>query len=148
MGKAKNIDSRADYVLFRPLSTRWLDNDVYGHINNVHYYAFFDSVVNQYLVESGVLDIQAGETVAWVVSSGCDYHAALAWPQAIEAGLRVEQLGRSSVRYGIGIFAVGEARAAAQGFFVHVFVERASGRPVAMPAAARAALQSLQRTPG
>lgn len=135
--------TRADYLAFYPISTRWADNDIYGHVNNVTYYAYFDSAVNRYLIEEGGLDIQAGTTVGFVVSSGCDYHAPISYPEAIEAGLRVEKLGNSSVRYGIGIFKAGESQAAAHGFFVHVFVDRAADASVPIPEGLRAALQRL-----
>jgi acyl-CoA thioester hydrolase len=123
--------------------TRWSDNDIYGHVNNVVYYSWFDSVVNRYLIEEGGLDISDGSIVGYVVDSGCAYHAPLAYPEAIEAGLRVDRLGNSSVRYGVGIFRAGEARAAAHGYFVHVFVERPSESPVAIPERLRTALAQI-----
>jgi acyl-CoA thioester hydrolase len=135
--------SRADYPVFYPLTTRWADNDIYGHVNNVVYYAYFDSVANRYLIEEGGLDIAAAEVVGFVVNSGCQYHAPISYPDAIEAGLRVDRLGNSSVQYGIGIFRAGEDSAAAHGHFVHVFVERASNRSVPIPEALRVALDRI-----
>jgi len=134
---------RAQFPVFYPLATRWADNDRYGHINNVIHYAFFDSTVNRYLIEQGGLDIHAGDVIGYVVSSACHYHAPAAYPEALEAGLCVEHLGGSSVRYGLGIFRVGEARALAHGCLVHVFVDRASERPTPLPAPLRAALARL-----
>lgn len=134
---------REDYRVFRPITTRWMDNDVYGHVNNVVYYSWFDTAVNAYLIEQAVLDIHAGETVGLVVQTHCDYFSSLAFPQTVEAGLRVERLGGSSVRYGVGLFAQGAPHCAAQGHFVHVYVDRVSRRPVPLPAPLRAVLESL-----
>ncbi|AYC34716.1 acyl-CoA thioesterase [Pseudomonas cavernae] len=134
---------RSDYRHFRPITTRWHDNDVYGHVNNVVYYGFFDSAVNSYLIEQGGLDIHNGEVVGFVVSSSCDYFASIAFPERIEVGLRVGKLGNSSVQYELAIFKAGEDEACAAGRFVHVFVDRASNRPVAIPAPLRAALSAL-----
>ena len=122
---------RAAYRRFVPLATRWLDNDVYGHLNNVVYYGLFDTAVNGILIEAGALDIRAGEVVGFVVETRCNYFSPLAFPQALEAGIRVGRIGSSSVRYEIGIFAAGAAETAARGHFVHVYVERATQRPVA-----------------
>ena len=122
---------RAAYRRFVPLATRWLDNDVYGHLNNVVYYGLFDTAVNGILIEAGALDIRAGEVVGFVVETRCNYFSPLAFPQALEAGIRVGRIGSSSVRYEIGIFAAGAAETAARGHFVHVYVERATRRPVA-----------------
>lgn len=133
----------AAYKVFYPISTRWSDNDTYGHINNVIYYSYFDSVANRYLIEEGGLDIADSSIVGYVVQSGCDYHAAASYPDAIEGGLRVDRLGNSSVQYGIGIFRAGENEALAHGHFVHVFVDRASKRAVPIPAPLRAALEKL-----
>jgi acyl-CoA thioester hydrolase len=137
--------ARAAYACFVPIQTRWSDNDVYGHVNNVVYYQWFDTVVNRWLIEQGVLDPHHGESVGLVVHTRCDYFGELAFPQAVEAGLRVLRLGTSSVRYQIGIFAVGAADAAAQGEFVHVNVDRASRRPLPLPAKLRAALEQIVR---
>ena len=137
------VPTRAEYKVFYPISTRWSDNDIYGHVNNVIYYAYFDTVANRYLIEEGGLDISDGSTVGYVVSSGCEYHAPISYPEAIEAGLRVDRLGNSSVQYGIAIFREGEQVAAAHGYFVHVFVERAKNRSVPIPQNLRAALERL-----
>ena len=131
---------RADYVHFQPITTRWHDNDVYGHVNNVVYYGYFDSAVNAYLIEQGGLDIHEGEVVGFVVSSSCDYFASIAFPERIEVGLRVAKLGNSSVQYELAIFKQGEEQACAAGRFVHVFVDRASNRPVSIPPALREAM--------
>ncbi|MET1077476.1 MAG: thioesterase family protein [Pseudomonas sp.] len=134
---------RTDYLHFQPITTRWHDNDLYGHVNNVVYYSYFDSAVNRYLIEVGGLDIHDGAVVGFVVSSSCDYFASIAFPEAIEVGLRVGKLGNSSVQYELAIFKHGETEACAAGRFVHVFVDRASNRPVALPAPLREALQQL-----
>jgi acyl-CoA thioester hydrolase len=124
-----------------------MDNDLYGHVNNVVYYSWFDTVVNRYLIESGALDIHAGAVIGLVIETHCNYFASLAFPQVVEAGLRVGQLGRSSVRYEVGLFERGADSTAARGHFVHVYVDRATRRPVELPAALRAALQPLTTTP-
>lgn len=134
---------RTDYRHFQPITTRWHDNDVYGHVNNVTYYSFFDSAVNTYLIERGGLDIHDGAVVGFVVSSSCDYFASIAYPDLIEVGLRVAKLGNSSVQYELAVFKVGEDEACAAGRFVHVFVDRASNLPVVLPDELRAALQLL-----
>lgn len=134
---------RADYRHFQPITTRWHDNDIYGHVNNVTYYSFFDSAVNTYLIERGGLDIHDGSVVGFVVSSSCDYFASIAYPDLIEVGLRVAKLGNSSVQYELAVFKVGEDEACAAGRFVHVFVDRASNLPVSIPDILREALQVL-----
>lgn len=134
---------RADYRHFQPITTRWHDNDIYGHVNNVTYYSFFDSAVNGYLIERGGLDIHDGEVVGFVVSSSCDYFASTAYPDLIEVGLRVGKLGNSSVQYELAVFKAGEDEACAAGRFVHVFVDRASNQPVAIPAGLREAMEQL-----
>src|SRR4051812_48708288 len=135
--------SRADYRVFRPVATRWMDNDVYGHVNNVVYYSYFDTAVNGYLIEQGALDIGASPVVGLAVETGCSYFESLAFPDALEAGIAVVKLGRSSVRYAIGIFKAEAERAAAQGHFVHVCVDRATQRPVEMPEPTRRVLAAL-----
>ena len=135
--------SREDYRVFYPISTRWSDNDIYGHVNNVTYYSYFDTAANRYLIEEGGLDISDGSIVGYVVSSGCEYHAPVTYPEPIEAGLRVDRLGNSSVRYGLAIFREGGERAVAHGHFVHVFVDRAADKSVPIPAGLRAALERL-----
>ena len=134
---------RDDYRHFQPITTRWHDNDIYGHVNNVTYYSYFDSAVNAYLIAEGGLDIHDGEVVGFVVSSSCDYFASIAFPEVIEVGLRVGKLGNSSVQYELAIFRSAEEQACAAGRFVHVFVDRASNRPAPIPTALRAALQRL-----
>ncbi|NWG73309.1 MAG: acyl-CoA thioesterase [Rubrivivax sp.] len=135
---------RSHYALFRPITTRWMDNDVYGHVNNVVYYSFFDTAVNAYLIDAGALDLERGDVIGLVVETKCSYFAPLAFPQAVDAGLRVAHLGRSSVRYEVGLFGAGEATTAAAGHFVHVYVDRATRRPVALPPALVAALEPLR----
>ena len=136
-------EPRSAYRVFRPITTRWMDNDVYGHVNNVVYYSFFDTAVNGLLMAAGVLDIHAGAVIGLVVETQCNYFAPIAFPQAVTAGVRVAQLGRSSVRYEIGLFAAGEPLSAALGHFVHVYVDRDTRRPVALPAPLQHALQGL-----
>lgn len=139
----EHTPQRADYCHFQPITTRWHDNDIYGHVNNVTYYSFFDSTVNTYLIEQGGLDIHDGTVVGFVVSSACDYFASIAYPDLIEVGLRVGKLGNSSVQYELAVFKAGEQEACAAGRFVHVFVDRASNRPVAIPEGLRQALEAL-----
>lgn len=133
---------RADYVHFLRIQTRWNDNDVYGHVNNVVYYAYFDTVINRVLVEGG-LDVHAGTAIGLCVESGCRFVAPAAYPEDLEAGLRVAKLGRSSVRYEIALFREGSEEVCAHGFFVHVFVDRATRRPVPVPDSIRTALAPL-----
>ncbi|WP_208647367.1 acyl-CoA thioesterase [Corallococcus interemptor] len=135
------------YRYFLPITTRWMDNDVYGHINNVTYYSYFDTVANHYLIHEGGLDIHAGEVIGLVVESKCAYHAPLAYPDRLRAGLRVDRLGNRSVTYGIAIFKEGEEQAAAHGHFVHVFVDRRTRKAAAMPDRLREALEKLDVTP-
>jgi len=126
---------RAAYRRFVPLTTRWIDNDVYGHLNNVVYYSLFDTIVNGVLIEAGALDILRGDVIGFVVETHCNYFLPLAFPQPLEGGLRVARIGETSVRYEIGIFAAGAEQTAARGHFVHVYVDRATQRPVALPSA-------------
>jgi acyl-CoA thioester hydrolase len=135
--------SRGDFRHFRTITTRWMDNDVYAHVNNVVYYSYFDTVVNQYLMEQGALDIFASRVVGLVVETQCNYFRPVSFPDIVHAGLRVARLGGSSVRYEIGIFRDDEQSAAAQGHFVHVYVERDTNRPTPLPPALRAALAPL-----
>jgi acyl-CoA thioester hydrolase len=137
-------DTRECYAHFVELTTRWLDNDVYRHVNNVVYYSFFDTAVNQYMLEAGVLDFESSVTVSLVVETGCTFFAPIRFPDRVHCGLRVAHLGTSSVRYEIGVFRTDEPLAAARGHFVHVCCERATQAPVAMPAALRAALARLE----
>ena len=136
--------SRSDYPYLHPIITRWHDNDLYGHINNVTYYAFFDSAVNTWLIEQGGLDIHEGPQVAFVVSSACDYFKPIAFPEQIEVGVRVAKLGNSSVHYELAVFKAKDDAPCAAGRFVHVFVERASNRSCPIPAGPRAALERLR----
>ena len=137
-------DGREAYRVFRGISTRWMDNDVYGHVNNVVYYSWFDTVVNAHLIEHGALDPERGATIGLVVETRCNYFAPLSFPQQVDAGLRVAHLGRSSVRYEVGLFASDAAQTAARGHFVHVYVDRETRRPVPLPAKLRAVLEQLQ----
>jgi len=136
-------DSRDHYPHFTQVQTRWADNDLYGHVNNVTYYSYFDTVVNLYLIGEGGLDIQDGTTVGVAVETMCKFKKSLAYPETVEAGLRVGKLGNSSVRYEIGIFRQGEREPAAAGHFVHVSVDRASNKPVPIPEKIRSALQAI-----
>lgn len=135
---------REDVRFVVPLSTRWTDNDVYGHVNNAIYYAFFDSAVNRFLIEEGGLDIHAGPVIGLVVESSCRYHAPLAYPEPIVGGVRVDRLGTSSVTYGVAVFAEGKDDAAADGTFTHVFVDRVTRRPTPIPDELRRALERLR----
>jgi acyl-CoA thioester hydrolase len=135
--------TRADYRAFRAIPTRWMDNDAYGHVNNVVYYSWFDTAVNALLVESGLLDIQHGAIIGLVVETGCQYHRSVAFPESVEAGMRIARLGTSSVRWEVGLFTAGHDAPAAQGYFVHVYVDRTSRRPVALPADWRMLLADL-----
>ena len=137
--------TRGEFRVWKSFTTRWADNDAYGHVNNTVFYEWFDSAVNGWLVEQGLLDIIAGDPIALVVETRCSYFAPLAFPEDVEVGLAVAELGRSSVRYAIGVFATGEDLAAAQGEFVHVLVDRASRRPVAMPEDWRRMLEAIER---
>lgn len=134
---------RSAYKVFRSIGTRWMDNDAYGHVNNVVYYSWFDTAVNAYLIEQGVLDIHQGETIGLVIETQCNYFSPLAFPQTVEAGIRVSRLGSSSVRYEVGLFAAGEALTAARGHFVHVYVDKVSRRPQALPSPLKTVLETL-----
>lgn len=143
-GEGRAADpERHDYRRFQTITTRWMDNDVYGHVNNVQYYSYFDTAVNQYMVEQGGLDFVNGATVGLVVETGCSYRRPIAFPDVVEAGIRVARIGTSSVTYEVGIFRRGEAAVCAFGRFVHVYVDRASNRPVPIPERARAAMQAI-----
>jgi acyl-CoA thioester hydrolase len=135
--------ARSAYRVFRTLGTRWMDNDIYGHVNNVVFYSWFDTAVNSYLIEQGALDIHAGEVIGLVIETQCNYFEPLAFPQTIHAGLRVARLGQSSVRYEVGLFAEDASMCAAAGHFIHVYVDRYTRRPVPLPDALRTALTSL-----
>jgi acyl-CoA thioester hydrolase len=134
---------RSDFRVFRPIQTRWMDNDVYGHANNVVYYSWFDTAVNGWLVEAGLLDFSADSAIGLVVETSCTYFQSVAFPDVLECGLAIERLGRSAVTYRTGIFRQNETDAAAQGRFTHAYVERATQRPVPVPDRARAAMLGL-----
>lgn len=136
-------EPRSAYRAFRAITTRWMDNDAYGHVNNVVYYSWFDTAVNAHLIERGVLDIHHGRTIGLVIETQCNYFASLAFPQTIDAGLRVAKLGSSSVRYEVGLFAQGEPLTAAKGHFVHVYVDRDTRRPVPLPPDLKTVLEQL-----
>ena len=135
---------RAAYPVWREIATRWSDNDVYGHVNNVVHYSWFDTAVNAWLIEAGLLDVDRGDPIGLVVETGCRYAASLSYPEPVEIGLGVEKLGTSSVRYRIGVFAKGAAAPAAEGHFVHVYVNRADRRPAPLPDSWRATLESIR----
>ena len=137
-------EARSAYRVFRSIGTRWADNDVYGHVNNVVYYSWFDTAVNRLLVVNGVLDIHGGQTIGLVVETGCRYFSPTAFPDEIQAGVRVAHVGASSVRYEIGLFRNAEEEAAAVGYFVHVYVDRGSKRPVSVDDRMRGFLESLK----
>ena len=134
---------RADYARSVAITTRWMDNDIYGHVNNVVYYSYFDTAVNQLLIEAGVLDPAEGQSIGLVVETQCRYASSLTFPDRVHAGVRVGRIGSSSVRYEIGLFANDEDQAAAEGHFVHVYVDRDSRRPAPLPAPLRAFLETL-----
>jgi len=137
-------EQRNRYRVFRTIPTRWADNDMYGHVNNVVYYGWFDTVVNGLLIERGALDIHGGESVGFVVETHCNYFSPLAFPQTVDAGVRVAHAGRSSVCYEIGLFAEGASTASAQGHFIHVYVDRGTQRPVSLSKALQALVEELR----
>ncbi len=141
---AKQVDIiRADYSVFYSQTTRWMDNDIYGHVNNVAYYSYFDTAANTFLVNHCGLDIHNGDIIALVVSSGCEYLSPISFPDKIEVGVRIDNLGNSSVQYGVGIFKEKEAQACAFGHFIHVFVDRVSRKPVRIPDFMRKNLEKI-----
>jgi acyl-CoA thioester hydrolase len=137
------VGQRTDYRHFIDMPTRWADNDVYGHVNNVVYYAYFDTIVNRYLIEQGGLDIHTGQVIGLMAETGCKYFRAFAYPDVMTVGLRAGHIGRRSVRYEVAMFGAGEASARAEGFLVHVFVDRATNTPVEIPPRIRAALERI-----
>lgn len=143
MEERRRPASRADYRAFRTIQTRWMDNDMYGHMNNVVHYSLFDTAVNGWLIEKGLLDPLAGGQIGLVVETGCRYFGELAFPDLVTAGLRVAKLGTSSVRYEVGLFRNEDDLAAAEGFFVHVYVDRRTRRPAPLAEPPRAALQGI-----
>ena len=138
-----HAQARSAYRAWRNIPTRWMDNDAYGHVNNVVYYSWFDTAVNAYLIEHGVLDIHHGEAIGLVVETQCNYFSPLAFPQTVEAGLRVARLGSSSVRYEVALFAQDQDLCAARGHFVHVYVDRVSRRPVSLAQPLKQLLETL-----
>ena len=146
-GRDARDDTRADYRHFLAIATRWMDNDTYGHVNNVTYYSYFDTVVNEHLIRQGGLDIRGGVVVGLVVETSCRFYRPLSFPETVDAGIRVAKLGRSSVSYEIALFREGEPTPAASGRFVHVWVDRAAMKPTAIPPRVRDALQPLVVTP-
>ena len=137
------LPTRADFPAIRSITTRWMDNDVYGHVNNVVYYSFFDTAVNAHLIEQGVLDPATSPVIGLVVETGCRYFAEMAFPDMVTAGIRVARLGSSSVRYEVGLFRNEEQTAAAEGFFVHVYVDRETRRPKQLDSGLRIALEGI-----
>ncbi|MDA3902117.1 MAG: thioesterase family protein [Desulfuromusa sp.] len=139
----ENRPVRNDYKVFYPIATRWMDNDFYGHVNNVVYYSYFDTVVNLYLIEAGGMDIHTAPVVGYVVNSGCNYSSPVGYPDQLEIGLRVDRLGNSSVQYGVAVFKQGEFLSAAHGHMVHVFVNRAENKSVPVPLSIRRELDKI-----
>lgn len=146
MSQRTDPGRRAEYARFVEITTRWMDNDIYGHVNNVIYYSFFDTAVNQLLIEDGVLDPESGAVIGLVVETQCKYASSLAFPDRVTAGVRVARIGNSSVRYEIGLFRNDDDLASGEGHFVHVYVDRASRRPVPLPKDLRLALEALRVT--
>ena len=136
-------EPRSAYKVFRAISTRWMDNDAYGHVNNVVYYSWFDTAVNAYLIGQGVLDIEKGQTIGLVIETQCNYFEPLAFPQTVEAGIRVVRLGHSSVRFEVGLFAQDAVLTAAKGHFIHVYVDRATRRPTPLHEPLKTVLEKL-----
>jgi acyl-CoA thioester hydrolase len=139
----ESLRGREAYRVWREIGTRWSDNDAYGHVNNTVYYQWFDTAVNAWLIEAGLLDVVGGDPIGLVVETGCRYAAPLSYPEPVEVGLAVERLGGSSVGYRLGVFAKGAAEAAAEGFFVHVYVGRETRRPVPLPEEWRRVLEQI-----
>ncbi len=137
------LKHRHHYKVWREMGTRWADNDAYGHVNNVVYYSWFDTAVNGWLIEEGLLDIECGDPIGLVVETGCRYARPLSYPETVDIGLAVESVGRSSVRYTLGVFGRLETEPAAEGHFVHVYVDRESRRPAELPDAWRRAFEAI-----
>jgi acyl-CoA thioester hydrolase len=137
------LKGREAYRAWSEISTRWADNDAYGHVNNTAYYAWFDTAVNAWLIEQGLLDIAAGDPIGFVVETGCRYARPLAYPEPVEVGLAVENIGKSSVRYRLGVFAKNKPEAAAEGYFIHVYVDRENRRPAELPPMWRKAFEKI-----
>lgn len=147
MKPAPPSDRRGDFMHFLEIQTRWSDNDIYGHVNNVLYYSYFDTVINNYLIDSGRLDLEKSEVIGVCVESQCRYLESVTYPERLEAGLRIAEIGRSSVRYELGVFRLERDEPAALGYFVHVFVDRTTRKPVALPEQLRSALAKIARSP-
>jgi len=143
MSESQKPEFRAGYCYFVDITTRWMDNDLYGHVNNVTYYSYFDTVVNRFLIELGGLDIHQSSVIGVVVESKCNFSSPLAFPEDIEVGVRADHVGRRSVRYGLAVFRKGEGQAVANGYFVHVFVDRQTMKPVPLPEQIRNALERI-----
>ena len=144
MSEKAAIGRRSEYPHFLDIPTRWMDNDVYAHVNNVNYYSYFDTVVNRYLIDQGGFDYRNDPVVGIVVETLCRYHRSFAYPEMVQAGLRIAHIGRSSVRYQIGLFGVDDDVARAEGHFVHVYVERETNTPVSIPDRLRAAFERIR----
>ncbi len=147
MSIRESVQRRADFFHFHPIETRWMDNDAYGHVNNVTYYSYFDTAVNAYLIKRGALDIASSEVIGLVVETGCRYINSVAFPDRLDVGMRVGRIGTSSVRYELAIFREGDDNACAQGHLIHVYVDRVSNRPVPLPQMYRHALAPLHTPP-
>lgn len=143
MSDKKPLSQRSEYFHFQAIPTRWMDNDAYGHVNNVQYYSYFDTAVNQFLVEKGILDIQNSPNIGLVVETQCRYSKSIVFPETVHAGIRVAHIGNSSVRYELGLFRDKDDQAAAEGHFVHVYVDRKTNKPVLIPGTMRAILESI-----
>jgi acyl-CoA thioester hydrolase len=137
------LKGRESYKVWREIGTRWADNDAYGHVNNTVYYAWFDTAVNAWLIDQGLLDIAAGDPIGLVVETGCRYARSLSYPEPFDVGLAVERIGKSSVCYRLGVFQKNGAEAAAEGFFTHVYVDRVNRRPAELPSTWRQALEAI-----
>jgi acyl-CoA thioester hydrolase len=144
---SEEVLEKANYRYFLDIATRWMDNDIYGHVNNVTYYSYFDTITNHFLIHEGGLDIQNGDIVGFVVASSCQYRSPISFPGTIQSALRVDKLGNSSVQYGVAIFREGEIRPAAHGTFTHVFVDRGTHKSVPIPVDMKLALQGLVSPP-
>ncbi len=144
--RCSGVTPRDAYAAWQTIPTRWIDNDAYGHVNNTVYYSWFDTAVNTWLIEAGLLDVGAGDVIGLVVETSCRYHRSVAFPQSVEAGIRLTRLGNSSIRWEVGIFSAGELAPAAEGQFVHVYVDRETRRPVRVPDRWRATLAVLDRS--
>lgn len=145
---SKQAVLKKDFLHFQDVQTRWMDNDVYGHVNNVVYYSYFDSVVNTYLIEKGGLDIQNGEQIGFIVNSSCSYLESIAFPESLVGGLRVNRIGNSSVEYGVALFKAGADTACAYGVMTHVFVERETNKPSPIEGRLREALEAIAKGEG